>query len=160
MFRRKQAPPAFVRGCTVYFAPGHDTVLVAALFNHGGLFAEQPDGVARCATGDVPALGAAARAALAACRYEPAFDYRDRKRTDWPAFRASGCRSVREFEQLYVPFGIRGANEANLAYVIESPPYGACAVSLTATTDAHGEDARLGERIACLWREYRRVSGD
>jgi hypothetical protein len=157
MFRRKQAPPAFVRACTVYLAPGQGVALVAALFNHAGLFAEQPEGVARCERGDPAALGAAVRAALAACRYEPVFDYRDRKRTDWPAFRQSGCRSVRAFEESYVPIGIQGVNDANLSYAVASPPFGRFGLRLEATLDGHAPETELGACIEYVWQEHRRA---
>jgi hypothetical protein len=158
MFRRKPKLPEFVRACTVYFSAVHETALVAALFNHGGMFAEQPDGIVVCPRDDVPGLGAAVRAALEACRYEPEFNYRDRKRSDWPAFKRSGCRSIRQFEQDYLPIILRGMNEANLICAAESPPYGPCDLRLLASVSFHAPAAELGACLTTVWQEYRRVS--
>lgn len=158
MFGRKSAPPSFVRACTVFVSAPRGTALVAALFNHGGLFAEQPDGIAECSAGDAASLGAAVRAALDACRYEPEFNYRDRKRTDWPAFRHSGCRSVREFEREYAPIGVRSVNEANLICAVESPPFGRFELQLAAHVSYHAPAVELGECVGYVWQEYRRAA--
>ena len=42
---------------------------------------------------------------------------------EWPAFRASRMRTVKSFEQEYIRVSVCGANEANIAWVIEGYPF-------------------------------------
>src|SRR5688572_18467745 len=47
---------------------------------------------------------------------------RDVKASDWPAYRASGEKSIRQFERLFVAIEVEGANEANLVAVVTGSP--------------------------------------
>ena len=42
--------------------------------------------------------------------------------TNWPAFRASGLRTVRKFESEFIRLEVSGANPANMTCVIEGGP--------------------------------------
>jgi hypothetical protein len=112
----RQEFPAFIRWCNVYLQPGSGQAIVADCFNHGGLQAEIA-GAARMIDGsDEADLGREVLAALLACRWEPSFNYRDRKRSDWPAYRASGESSIRRFEQGWRQFCVAGANASNIMW--------------------------------------------
>lgn len=93
------------------------------MWNHGGLFAEMDDGVGACARDDAEALGGLVTRKLAECRFRAEFDYSKRKRSEWPAFQASGLRAIKVFEERYVPYGLGGANAANIIWQLESPSY-------------------------------------
>ena len=47
---------------------------------------------------------------------------RSAKLADWPSFKASGMRVVRQFEQSYIALTVKGANDANLVAIIEGEP--------------------------------------
>jgi hypothetical protein len=135
------------------------TALVAAMFNHGGLYVERPGGVVPVPAGDAGAIGAAVRQALKGTVFEPDFNYRDRKKTDWPAYQASGCKSVAAFERAYARFEVAGETEQNAHYRIESPAIGRFCLHLVASVPA---DLRLPEFAAAIdtvctaWRASQR----
>ena len=144
----------FVRVCTVYFSADRDTALVAPMFNHAGLFAEQPGAVGEARVEDAAALGQAIRDALDRCVFQPEFNLAGKKRTDWPAYRASGCRSVREFEQRFAPILIQGANASNLVAIVESPTLGEFELHLQASVSFHAPPAELGRCVRYVWSQH------
>jgi hypothetical protein len=153
-----QTATHFVRVCIVYFSAERDTALVAPMFNHAGLFAEQPGAVGEARAHDDAALGAAVRDALARCAFEPEFNYSGKKRTDWPAYRASGCRSVREFEQRFAPILVQGANASNLVAIVDSPGFGEFELHLQASVPFHAPPADLGRCVRYVWSQYREAT--
>jgi hypothetical protein len=58
---------------------------------------------------------------------------RDSKLTDSPAYRASGCRSVRQFKSLYLLIAIRRFNEPGRSYDASAQPRGEDDITLHAT---------------------------
>lgn len=118
-----ESAEAFTKSCNVYVSRHDAVVLVAAVWNHAGLFAEMVDGVSRGSQADIDELGAIITSKLAACRFEPSFNYRDLKKSDWPAFRASGLKTIRAFEDGFVRIDVRGENFSTLAWEVSSPPF-------------------------------------
>ena len=59
---------------------------------------------------DVPneRLGQSVWEALLLLRHTPGVNLRSQKKADWPAYRASGCKSVRAFEEEFVRVSVRG----------------------------------------------------
>lgn len=110
----------FQRACVVYFERNGDRVLISSLLNRDGIWTEQPDGVVVADRTEPIGLGEALKAQLAKCVMQPSFNFRGMKKTDWPAFIASGARSVTAFEKAYARYIVDGANEANLLWVAES----------------------------------------
>ncbi len=104
---------------------------------------------------DSPALKGAIQAALDCCEYEESFNYYGQKRTDWPAFQASGYKTVKRFEADFIRLGIRGANEKNFFYEVSSPEFGDFGLHLkivvNANTGEYGEAVRylVSEYVAC-----------
>ena len=157
MFGRTRAAPAFIRSCKVYLSARRQEALVAPMFNHAGLLAERPGAVVAGPLDDTGQLGQLTRVALDACVWQPEVDYRDRKRTDWPAFQQSGCRSVREFESVYDGLLVCGANEANLVWEVRSPAIGPFDLSTIGTIAAGAGDGEMGRCLLDVWNSYRQL---
>lgn len=113
--------PKFVHMCPVYVAFDDGRALLASTFNHGGLFVEKPGGVRAVDTGDGITLGEAIIACMADCSFKPRFNYSSRKKSDWPAYQASGCRSMKAFERDFARYTVRSANDANIIWTLKSP---------------------------------------
>ena len=75
---------------------------------------------------------------------------RDTKASDWPAYRASGERSVRQFERQFVAIEVEGANEANLVAVVTGSPEKDSGLRVTSTVSTAFPN-ELGE---CILRVY------
>jgi hypothetical protein len=157
VFGRAKPVQEFIRGCAIYLSAEHETTLVAAMFNHAGLFAEREGEVSLGPLRDAEALGRLTREALDGCAYQPEFNYRDRNRTDWPAFQRSGCRSVRQFEQAYDRLFVSGSNAANLVCTVESPTLGGFDLRLQASVSYTAPAREIGECIFYVWNTYRQV---
>ena len=58
---------------------------------------------------------------------------REHKKTDWPSFLASHCRSVQEFESTYLCIAVQALNDAELFYDANVQPRGEPDMSLHVT---------------------------
>ena len=157
MFGRTKPARAFMRSCKVYFSEQHQAALVATMVNHAGLLAERPNGVLKAPFGDAGELGRLARAALEECEWQPEFNQPNRKRTEWPAFQQSGCRSIREFESAYDGILVCGANEVNLIWEVRSASLGRFDIGTVGTISAAAPDGELGECLLAVWESYRQL---
>lgn len=142
----------YFRACTVYCRPDADQAVVAAVYNHGGPTVEIPGGAALVRFADADVLHAAIHAALAACEYQENFNYSGRKKSDWPAYQASGCRTIRQFEAEFTPLHIRGVNEKNLSYEITTPAFGQFELRLSITVNAFTEN--YGEAVHSILKNF------
>jgi hypothetical protein len=146
----RREPPRYVRWCNVYLEVDSDRAIVAACFNHAGLKAEIA-GEARLVNGTKRGeIGAEAIAALAACRWEPNFNYRDAKRSDWPAYQASEERSIKRFVERWRQVGIGGANDHNVTWVLSVALEGESNLKMTASVAPTTDPARLEHAIRYL----------
>jgi hypothetical protein len=142
----------FLRACNVYCQPEDDRVIVTALYNHGGLMAEMPGGATIAMFSDTAKLHEAVRAALEACKYEEDFNYSDQKKSDWPAYQASGYKTIKRFEAEFTRLFIKGVNEQNFFYELTSPEFGELGLHLTVTVNACG--GNFGEAIHYILKKY------
>jgi hypothetical protein len=142
----------FFRACNVYCRPESNQVIVAAVYNHGGLTAEMPAGASVFAFSDSDALKRAIQAALDRCEYEEKFNYSGLKPTDWPAFQASGYKTVKRFETEFIPLAIRGVNVKNFFYEVSSPGFGDFGLHLKIVVNANTAD--YGEGVQYLVGKY------
>jgi hypothetical protein len=142
----------FFKACNVYCRPESNQAIIAAVYNHGGLTAEKPGGSTVVAFSDSTALKQEIQAALGCCEYEEKFDYSGLKRTDWPAFQASGYKTVKRFEAEFVCLSIRGVNEKNFFYEVCSPEFGAFGLHLKIIVNANTAD--YGDAVQFLVRNY------
>lgn len=92
--------------------------------------------------------------AIQGCEYEENFNYRDLKHTDWPAFQASGYKTVKRFEAEFVLVGIYGVNEKNFSYEMSSPDFGEFALHLKVIVIANEHE--FGKAVQFLVNRYMR----
>lgn len=120
-FARKSVAPAAASAVQLYFS--EDVVIVAATHrNLAGIYFEQAGGTVRMA--GVPSaheLGQAFQAAFRSFSMMEA-DLRNAKGTDWPAFKASGARSIRQFNDTFRTVSCYSLNPSN-AIVRASTPH-------------------------------------
>ena len=76
---------------------------------------------------------------------------RDTRRTDWPAYRASKLRSVRQFQDLYIHIGVRAVNEAELFYRATCQPRGEHDISLNVTLNRYESDEEIARQLQKLF---------
>ncbi len=166
-FRRRRAAPErpltpaerlrageLRRGCHVFLHRQRDRAIIASLFGGGIQF--ELDGEIADIDGLEPAtLGAAACERFLASENRPMpQSVRKRKRTDWPAYRQSGCRSVAAFEREYLPVSMIGLNKANISVRLETEPL-RDGVRLTVLCNPLATQ-RLGEELMKLRKYYLR----
>ena len=80
------------------YLPEDDRLAIVAPMNYNaaGIYYEQADAIVVASWRDTAAIAGAMRSALQQFVFRD-LNLRDCKKTDWPSYRASGCRSVREF---------------------------------------------------------------
>jgi hypothetical protein len=134
---------------------GTKAIVVTMHYNgSGGVLIEDDAPVVLTEPLDTPDLGAALTKALRATQVRRARNLRDRKLTEWPAFRASGVRSVRGFERDFIHLQARGANEANLIYIVEGSP-SADDLAVSASIASHAEPLEVTSQCLRVWRACR-----
>ena len=144
--------PEFFRACKLYCQPDVDQAIVVAVYNHAGLIAEKSGGAIVVKFSNSVALHDSVRGALEACEYEANFDYSDQRRSDWPAYRASGCKSIERFESEFIALLVKGVNEKNHFYDLNSPGFGECGLHLTVTVNA--SSGNYAEAVHYLVNSY------
>ncbi len=142
----------FFKACNVYCCPETDHAIVASVYNHGGLMAEIPGGASIAKFSDSALLNAAVRTALEACKYKEHFDYFFAKKSDWPAYQASGHKTIKRFEAEFIRLLVKGVNAKNLFYDVTTPEFGQLGMHLTITVNAYTDDH--GEAIQYLVKNY------
>jgi hypothetical protein len=158
MFGSSKKEREFFRACNVYCRPESDQAIVAAVLNHGGLMHEKSGGASEVAFSDASALGRAIRYAIDCCEYGGDFDYSGSKLKDWPAFQASGYKTVKRFEADFIRLLIKGVNEKNFFYDLISPEFGEFGLHLTITVHGYPVDygyaVQYGHAVHYLVKEY------
>lgn len=109
-----------LRYAHVYLSESRPAIVAPMHFNSAGIYYEQEevfvdDSVGWCA------LSALLRSALDRYSFREA-NLREGKKTDWPSYKASHCRSVRQFEELYLRIAICAVNNAELFYDASCQP--------------------------------------
>ena len=153
-FTQETKKREYVRVCNVFCCREKDRAIVASVFNHGGLFAEKPGGTTTCALSNTQELGGLVKNALSACEYEENFNYSESKRNDWPAFQASGYRTVKSFEADFVRFLVRGVNESNLFFEVQGPEIGDHSLRISITINAFADEGEFGLALAYVLEKF------
>ena len=146
----------FRRACFAFIERSGSRILIASVYNHDGLWAEQPDGVVEVKRTEPRALGEAIKAQLQRCTHKPSFNYRDKNKADWPAFQASGARSTTAFEKAFARYWVGGANEANIILIAETDKING-EFELRSSINAYADPQELGEWLLKLHENYLRV---
>lgn len=108
------------RSVQVYF--GDTLTIVAPMYcNASAIYFEQEAVLTIVGQPSPIALGNAFAEAFGSFSLS-ARDLSQAKRSDWPSFKASGCRSISDFESLYLPVSCNSLNASN-AVVRASAPH-------------------------------------
>ena len=148
-----------LRCARIYLAENRPAIVAAMHFNSAGIYYEQDDPSVIESWRDGLALAGSLRSSLArfSLREE---NLRDMKKTDWPSYLASRCRSVREFESLYLCIQVMALNEAELFYDAHSQPRGENDITLHITINRHAPDVEIGRQLLKLFDACRRWTYD
>ena len=111
---------------------------------------EQEEAIPVTDWGDPRVIAAAFRTAIERFSRKDR-NLRDFKRNDWPAFRASGCRSVQEFENAYHSIFARALNEAELYYEARTKPEGELEIELRVLLNRYASDEENGRKLLRLF---------
>ena len=130
-------PHRLLRACNVYCCPVADRVIVASVYDRGGLWVEKPGGALIVDFSDAGALNAAIRKSLDSYEYREDLNYSIRNKSDWPAYQVSGCKTLKRFEAEYLSLLVRAVNERNLFYEVTSPELGEFGLHLAITVNAY-----------------------
>jgi hypothetical protein len=144
----------------VYLPNTPGTVIVCATTDvNGGVHIEQP-AVALVPWGATPdVLGRSVWEALLNFRRTPELNLRSYKRSDWPAYRASGAKSIRAFEEGFVRVCIEALPsvlliKANADAMAEEGLFVGCHISqaceFEALTELINRVSRCSQQIARL----------
>lgn len=128
-------------------------LLFPHVINHGGLFAEIPDQSSECALSEDTELGSLIKEKLECCKYKSNFDYSKHTKKDWPAYVLSGLKTMKAFEKQFICYSIRGINESNHFYRIESPELGNN-IRLSILSSASEIDSQIGTEALKLHKFY------
>lgn len=67
-----------------------------------------------------------------------------RKPKDWPSYKASKLKSIKEFKRKYHRISVNGANEANIILVFEADMKSIHKINITRSISAFAENQELG----------------
>jgi hypothetical protein len=84
-------------------------------------------------------------------------DFRTSKTTDWPAYRASKCRSVNAFKLAYDDIFVRSLNEHELFFDATMNPRGEDEIELHAIINPNNAGVEAGRkllRLLCACRRW------
>ena len=118
-------------------------------YNAAGIYYEQDNPVLVPGWRDQHGLAEALRSSLARFSMRDE-NLRDRKKTDWPSYSASHCRSVREFETTFLCIGVQTLNEAEFSYDASVQPHGELDISLHVTINRYGPEGEIERQLVRL----------
>lgn len=130
---------------------GTCAIVVPLHYNGRGGFLYESDPVVLRPLPAPEELGLALNDAMNGSQVKPERSHRGAKLTDWPAYKASGARSVKRFEADFVAIHVSGANEENIIYLIEGYPEKNAELRVLASANPK-PPAQLGERCIDVWR--------
>jgi hypothetical protein len=140
-------PP--LRNAHIYAAAGRPTI-IAPIYFHSSADYEQ-DNPLVVDSGEWEEVVPQLRTALGMFTFRET-NLRDRRLTDWPAYRASKLRSVRQFQDLYLRIGVCAVNDAELFYYATCQPPGEDDITLQVTLNRYGDDDEIARQLSKLFR--------
>jgi hypothetical protein len=139
-----------LRRAHLYLAENKPAIAAPVHVNSAGIYYEQENPLMD-ESSDWSALCASLRLSINRFSFREA-NLRDTKKADWPAFRASGCRSVRQFEDLYLRIDVVSVNEAELFYLASCQPRGEKDIKLQVTLNRYGKDEEVDRLLRKLFK--------
>jgi hypothetical protein len=140
-----------IREARIYLSDKSDSAIVTAIYdNEASLLYEQEETLIVSNRCDPIAIASTLRNAIERFKRRDR-NLRDYKITEWPAYRASNCRSVKEFESRYLQIFVKAANESELCYLAFAKPIGEEEIELRVTLNRYGSDEEIGQKILRLF---------
>lgn len=147
-FARKSPQKELARAVNLYFS--EDAVVVAAMHvNAAGIYFEQAVATRLEVPLSAMNLGLAFRHAFNAFGPLEA-DLREWNKRDWPAFKASGLRSVKQFEDRFRPVTCCGVTPSNMSVCASTPHPRDSVVELSLTFNPLSPPEVIGEHLQRL----------
>jgi hypothetical protein len=147
-----------VRGARLYFSESTKPAIIAALHrtsNHVWYEQETPELLSRWRDG-AQLAEAMFRAIERFSIKDVDFRTRNNKLTNWPAFRASKCRSVNAFQRAYDCISVRSLNEHELFFTADMSPRGEDDIELRVLINPNNADTETSRKLLRLLHAYRR----
>jgi len=148
----------FTQHAVVYIDREGQRAIVSTVHHNGspnGILLEDENPVVLLAPLATPALGSAVCTAMRSSEIRKERSCRDDKLTDWPAFRASRSKSVHAFEADYISIRVKGANDANIIYVLEGLPSKNSDLAVQASISSSAKALDLTSLCLRVWRACR-----
>ena len=140
-----------LREVHIYLPHEQGPAIVAPMYgNMESLNYEQEEAITVAEWGDPRVFAAAFRVGIErfTCKDRKLEDF---KRNDWPAFRASGCRSVQQFENAYHAIFAKALNKEELYYEARTRPEGELEIELRVLVNRYASDEEIGRKILRLF---------
>jgi hypothetical protein len=142
-----------IRSLAVYVGP--NSVIVAPRHaTPDGILYEQDIPIVLTAVSP-QSVGAAVKKALDAFSIQ-AKDLRSAKRSDWPAFRASGTKSMKQFEAEFSCLSVEHVNPSGAVARAELPLPGDEDFFMSTNFNPHSADENVGARVLALAQHAKR----
>jgi hypothetical protein len=121
---KDKADVKLVNLCNVYISRECKKAIVASTDFVWGIYSEKDDGATLLDFNDPSELGPLIESKFFDCEYIEKDDYpaekENRKESDWPAYKSSKAKSMKQFKKDYVRYTLSGANYANIIIIAES----------------------------------------
>lgn len=138
-----------LRSVQIYAAERGSTIIAPMHFNSAGILYEQEE-VFLAENGSWDAVVQILRNALEKFSFREA-NLRDQRLTDGASYRASGLRSVRQFQREYLCIEIIAVNESELFYDASCQPHGECDITLHVTLNPYAADEEIARQLDRLF---------
>jgi hypothetical protein len=144
------------RHASVFISRNADKAVIVPMHFHEGVYVEDESVTSTETPLDPRLLGTLIREALMRSQCRSGNAWRGGSPRQWPAFRASGVRTVKSFERDYIRVSVVGANEANIIWEIEGYPAKDAELRVRATVSAGQRFlVTLGERVLGVYHACR-----
>ncbi len=114
----------FVNQCSVFISRNSKEAIIVSSYYFLGAYIEKDDGAIKIAFDHPDEIGPIIESKFFDCEYMDEDDYppewKNNKESDWPAYKASKAKSMKQFKRDYVRYSLRGANEANIIIAVNS----------------------------------------
>lgn len=149
-FKREKEKTEFAKMVAVYLCVEKKSILVTPFFiNDSWVYHEQEEIETLDYDISDENFGEAIKRNLDKFRVKED-DLTKRKLTDWPSYKASGLKTVKEFEKKYLRISISGANEANLILDLDADMKSKYEINLRTTISAYAKCEEIGFRLRKL----------
>ncbi|HAA20531.1 MAG TPA: hypothetical protein DCP28_17865 [Cytophagales bacterium] len=149
-FKSNKEKKQFPKMIAVYLSQEYDMVLLAPFFvDESWLYYEQEEIEALSFDVNDEMLGESIKRNLNKFAEKNA-DTTKRNKKDWPAFKASNLKTVKEFETKFSRISISGLNEANIILAFDAETKSKNEIQLRTIISAYANNGELGDRLRKL----------